>query len=136
MEDGVVAPVVGVGGETRGDEATETGDIDNIGIVGAFHQHEGSAAVHGGVAHIKDLGALLMVEQFDLIEQIDARHPLVDLHLGALRGQLLDNVVVTGSRNRHLDADLIQGGQQILHLLGMGLIGTIEGPAIVLSFKQ
>ena len=103
----MVAPVVGIGGEARRDEPTETGNIDNVSLVGAFLQHERSAAVHGGIAHIEDFGAFLMVEQLDLVEKVDARHHLVHLHLGALRSQLLDDIVVTGHRYRHLDANLV-----------------------------
>ena len=57
VEDGVVAPVVGVGREACGDVAAESGDIDDVGVVGAFFEHEGAAAVFGGLAHVDDLGA-------------------------------------------------------------------------------
>ena len=132
----MVTPVVGEGSKTRGDEASEAWNVDDIGLVGTFAQHKRAAAVLGGIAHIEHLGTFLVREQLDSVEQVDARNNLIHFHFGAVHSQLLDDIIVAGTRDGHLDADFVQGSQQVLDLLGVGLVFAVEGPSVVgLTFQ-
>ena len=93
----MVAPIVWIGSVACGDIASEAWDIDDVGLIGAFTQHECAAAVLGGFAYIEHLRALFAIEQFDLVEQVDGRDGLVDLHLGAAAGHLCDDVIMAGA---------------------------------------
>lgn len=132
----MVAPVVGVSGEAGGDIATEARDIDDVGLVGAFFNHEGAAAVFGSLAHIEHLGAFFTIEELDFVKQVNSGDVLIDLHLGAAAGHLEDDVVVRGHRDGHFDSYSIEGVQQLVNTFRMCGIVLVQAPSFFLSFEQ
>ena len=96
--------------------------MSDIHLVAAFFEDVGADIVLSDAAYIKHLAAFFVIEQFHLVEQVDAWKHLIYLNFGVCRSHLGDDIV--GLLNRHWSFNS-HTSEGVKHLVDQTLVGAI-----------
>ena len=109
--------------------------INDIHLIAAFFQDISAVVVLCHITDVKHLASLLVIEQLHLVEEVDARHHLIHLHLGVGGCQASYYVVEFLNRHWHFDAHTCEGVEHLVDKLLVGFVLVVNHPAAGMAIQ-